>query len=193
MSGPRRDLDREERALWQRVTESARPLGGRAHAVPLSDRPTGPTPDQDADAPGASPAVPPSSGPRARGVMPKPAGLDRRTEQRLRRGAIAIDARLDLHGLTQARAHAALRAFLLDAHKRGWRTVLVITGRAAADSGGLGPDSGADPPRGVLARQVPHWLAGAELRQVVSGFREAHRRHGGRGALYVRVRRQRRA
>jgi DNA-nicking Smr family endonuclease len=124
--------------------------------------------------------------------MPKPAGLDRRTEQRLRRGAIALDARLDLHGLTQARAHGALRAFLLDAHRRGWRTVLVITGTGAADPA-PGPDSAADRPRGVLARQVPHWLAGAELRQVVSGFREAHRRHGGRGALYVRVRRQRRA
>ena len=120
---------------------------------------------------------------------PAPGGIDRRTEQRIRRGAIEIDGRIDLHGLTQKRAHATLGHFLVSAQKKGWRTVLVITGKGAPVGDHSG--SGYGDERGVLYRQVPLWLNGPELGLFVSGFREAHPRHGGRGALYVRIRRLR--
>jgi DNA-nicking Smr family endonuclease len=95
------------------------------------------------------------------------------------RGKQAIDARLDLHGLTQSEAHAALLRFLRNAHRRDARLVLVITGKGR----------GGEP--GVLRRQVPQWLGLPEFRSLVLGFEDAHVTHGGEGALYVRLRRAR--
>ena len=100
---------------------------------------------------------------------------------KLARGSESIDARIDLHGLTQADAHAALARFLRRAQRDGARVVLVITGKGAAGDAHL--------ERGVLKRQVPHWLESAALRPLVVGFESAGARHGGAGALYVRLRR----
>jgi DNA-nicking Smr family endonuclease len=108
------------------------------------------------------------------------APLGRRMKQRVARGKEAIDGRLDLHGLTQSEAHAALLRFLRAASARGARLVLVITGKGAREGGSE---------RGVLKRQVPHWLGLPEFRTLVIGFDNAHITHGGEGALYVRVRR----
>jgi DNA-nicking Smr family endonuclease len=94
-----------------------------------------------------------------------------------------IDARLDLHGMTQTRAHRALFGFLQRAHHEGLTFVLVITGK-----GKMGV---AESERGVLRRQVPQWLSLPEFRSLVVGFEEAHIGHGGEGALYVRIRRSR--
>jgi DNA-nicking Smr family endonuclease len=108
------------------------------------------------------------------------APLGRRMKRSVARGKKAIDARLDLHGLTQAQAHTALLRFLRAASARDARLVLVITGkgrRGEADE------------RGVLRRQVPQWLGLPEFRLYVVGFEDAHTAHGGEGALYVRVRR----
>jgi DNA-nicking Smr family endonuclease len=124
----------------------------------------------------ASPAPEP-----AKPSTPPITPLGRRLRQRVARGREPIDARMDLHGLTQAQAHAALARFLRAASARGARLVLVITGK-----GGRG-----DGERGVLRRQVPHWLALPEFRDLVIGFEDAHIAHGGEGALYVRVRRRR--
>jgi DNA-nicking Smr family endonuclease len=102
--------------------------------------------------------------------------------QKLARGSEPIDARIDLHGMTQADAHAALTHFLRGAQHDGARVVLVITGKGARN---------ADPhaERGVLRRMVPHWLESAALRPYVVGFESAGAGHGREGALYVRVRR----
>jgi DNA-nicking Smr family endonuclease len=97
--------------------------------------------------------------------------------QRVARGREPIDARFDLHGLTQADAHAALSRFLHAASARGARLVLIITGKGTRSEG-------------VLKRQVPLWLALPEFRDLVIGFEEAHAAHGGEGALYVRLRRR---
>ena len=105
--------------------------------------------------------------------------IDRRLRQRLARGRIEIDARIDLHGRTQSEAHAALLRFLRRAQSDGRRTVLVITGKGTAEGG-----------RGVLNRQVPLWLALPEFRTYVLAVEAAHVAHGGEGALYVRLRRR---
>jgi DNA-nicking Smr family endonuclease len=107
--------------------------------------------------------------------------LGRRERSRLSRGRSDIDARLDLHGMTQLRAHRALLSFLQRAHYDGLTFVLVITGKGSV----------ADPERGVLRRQVPQWLSLPEFRSLVVGFEQAHIGHGGEGALYVRIRRAR--
>ena len=119
---------------------------------------------------------------------PKPqapplAPIGRRERAKLSRGRKEIDARIDLHGMTQVRAHRALFGFLQRAHHDGLTFVLVITGK--------GKIGGAEAERGVLRRQVPQWLALPEFRTLVVGFEEAHVGHGGEGALYVRVRRAR--
>jgi DNA-nicking Smr family endonuclease len=106
--------------------------------------------------------------------------MSRREKARLSRGRQEIDARIDLHGMTQARAHRALLAFLQRAHADGAVFVLVITGK-----GRVGGE------QGVLRRQVPHWFELPEFRAIVVGYEQAHIGHGGEGALYVRVRRAR--
>lgn len=117
-------------------------------------------------------------------AAPTAPGLERRVRLALRRGALQVDARIDLHGMYQAEAHGALIGFLMRARATGHTHVLVVTGK-----GGPTYDD-AFSERGVLRRSVPHWLRAPELRTVVLGFEEAARHHGGAGALYVRLRRR---
>jgi DNA-nicking Smr family endonuclease len=177
--GPRsrRPLTADEHALWSSVTRSIAPL---RRARPLrSPEPDAPEPAHPSPPPPLAPAITMPAKPRTPGLAP----LDRRLRQRLARGRERIDATIDLHGLTQAEAHAALAHFLRRAAAGEARLVLVITGK-----GGRAEDF-AD--RGVLRRQVPLWLRSPELRDYVIGFDSAHAAHGGDGALYVRVRRRR--
>src|SRR3954465_2719892 len=90
--------------------------------------------------------------PRVPRTVPPPAapnpGIDRRTAQRVRKGTIEIERRLDLHGMTEAAAHAALDRFIEQAWRQGARMLLVITGKGGAGRG-----------EGVLKRNLPRWLA----------------------------------
>lgn len=181
----RRVLSEDERALWESVTKQARPLRGRkarivkaeAITTSLARNPAAREPGEPAPPPRPAATVKPPPSP------PPLTPLARRERAHLSRGRIEIDARLDLHGMTQARAHRALLHFLQRASGDGLRFVLVVTGKGS----GAGPQS----ERGVLRRQVPEWLSLPEFRAFVIGFEEAHVGHGGGGALYVRVRRGR--
>ena len=178
----KRALTREEAELWESVAKQAKPLRKRARPVKavqdlVEETPakTGPvlrlkSPPVIQVVPAAPPAPPPL------------APLGRRERSKLSRGRKDIDARLDLHGMTQSRAHRVLLNFLHHAQEDGMSVVLIITGKGK---------SGAESERGVLRRQVPQWLSLPEFRSVVIGFDEAHIGHGGEGALYVRVRRAR--
>jgi DNA-nicking Smr family endonuclease len=104
----------------------------------------------------------------------------RKEKQKLARGSASIDARIDLHGMTQAEAHGALRRLLHRSQASGAKFVLVITGK--------GEPNAWRGDRGVLRRQVPMWLALPEFRRYVLGFDVADAGHGGEGALYVRLR-----
>jgi DNA-nicking Smr family endonuclease len=178
----RRALSEEERALWDSVAKQTKPLRKRARAAKPQDAvPVAETPV----AKSMAPPKPISSVKVARAPKPEPpplAPLGRRERSHLSRGRKEIEARLDLHGMTQTRAHRALSGFLQHAHHEGLTFVLVITGKGKM---------GADSERGVLRRQVPQWLNLPEFRSLVVGFEEAHIGHGGEGALYVRIRRSR--
>ncbi|MCJ2045917.1 Smr/MutS family protein [Methylobacterium sp. J-078] len=153
--------------------------------VPLKPAPPKPMARTLAKRAALKPTPPPA--PAAPVVAPAPPqapGLERRVRLALRRGALQVDARIDLHGMYQAEAHGALIGFLMRARASGHTHVLVVTGK-----GGPGYDE-AFSERGVLRRSVPHWLRSPELRGVVLGFEEAARHHGGAGALYVRLRRR---
>lgn len=181
----KRALSEEERALWDSVAKQTKPLRKKPRVAKVV---------QETDVPlAANPAAsPPPAAPAAKRMRPteaKPAPvppplapLGRRERSQLSRGRKEIDARLDLHGMTQDRAHRVLSDFLHRAHAGGLSFVLIITGK-----GKMGPES----ERGVLRRQVPQWLGLPEFRTMVVGFEEAHLGHGGAGALYVRIRRMR--
>jgi DNA-nicking Smr family endonuclease len=183
----KRALSEEEHALWESVAKQTKPLRKKPRAAKA---PPG-SPDAGVDAARSdAPPKPPSATriarapkPQALPVAPPLAPLGRRERSRLSRGRKQIDARLDLHGMTQTRAHHALFGFLQRAHGEGLTFVLVITGK--------GRTVGAESERGVLRRQVPQWLGLPEFRAMVVGFEEAHIGHGGEGALYVRIRRSR--
>lgn len=176
----------EEIELWGRVAETVTPLGPQptpAAATEAEDTAKTP-PKPRAKRPAvATPIVPPPP-PPAKGP-PALATMDKRSRSRISRGVTAIDGRIDLHGLTQAAAEARLKRFLREAQEGGAKIVLVITGKGGDASGG---DDGE---RGILRRMTPHWLSSPSLRDVVVGFEEAARGHGGSGALYVRIRRRR--
>ncbi len=126
---------------------------------------------------------------------PPPEGtLDRRTRQRMMRGQVEIEARLDLHGYGLEAAHERLRQFIVACRARGLRTVLVITGKGAAPFTRHtlhGRDHWHAPERkGQLRRMLPRWLAEPALADHVAGFQPAHPRHGGGGAFYIRLRRR---
>lgn len=166
-----RPLTDAERALWEAVARTAAPLSP-AKAV---------RPEKSKRVAVADASLPPADPPARRRTGAAPEPLDRKTVTRIARGTLGLDGRLDLHGLTQDEAHRILQLFLTEAQANGGRMVLVITGK-----GGGGPDD-----RGVLRRSVPHWLSSPRFRGLVSGFDQAHRSHGGSGALYVRVKRAR--
>jgi DNA-nicking Smr family endonuclease len=196
-----RKLQEEERALWSEITRSVRPLARRSAVSPAG---SGTKRQLLVAAAGSGASKPPASKPPASKVSaskpsaskpshkallipappPRIEGLHRRQKQRLARGVEPIDARLDLHGRTLAQAHAALLRFLRGAQANGARLVLVITGKGAGTE--RHPVE-----RGILYRQVPLWLALPEFRGYVIGFEQAHARHGGVGALYIRLRRHR--
>ena len=174
----RRSLSDEERALWDTVTRAVAPL--RKRKAKKREAPTAATVEPLPATPMRPAKVVLAATPRTQ--APPLAPLGRRMRSKLARGSEPIDDRIDLHGMTQADAHAALAHFLRRAQARGARVVLVITGKGARGGDALSE-------RGILRRQVPHWLESAALRPLVIGFESAGVGHGGAGALYVRLRR----
>jgi DNA-nicking Smr family endonuclease len=186
--GKRRRLSAEELALWRAVASQATPLPGRTlpelpaePAAPIEPLPEPRRPRRAG--PPAAPATPAKPMPPA----PPPelshglvAGVDRRQAERLSRGRLEVEATLDLHGLTQAAAHARLDAFIAASAEAGRRCVLVITGKGLAKQEG-----------GVLRQNVPRWLNEQPNRGRVLVFDYAQQRHGGMGALYVLLKRRR--
>ena len=166
----KRRLDHADAALWSIIAATVRPLPGRSAPKPANPSISNAIHLQMSPTP-----VAPTPAKSTRRPKP-PEPLEPRRLHRLARGRDPILARFDLHGHTQQSARAALTRRLLDAHADGLRQVLVITGK-----GVLGD--------GVLRRRVPEWLAEAPLRGIIAGVSEAHRRHGGEGALYVALKR----
>jgi len=185
MTGRSRKLSRQELDLWRVVTRHVVPLSGepRADVSPETTKASAEILAQPQTAPAVAAAQPAS--PR---MAPPLALLEPRARRKLARGQARPDAKIDLHGMRQDEAHSALQRFISRCHGDGAGVVLVVTGK--------GSQSGADRPhteRGVLRRNVPLWLASPELRRLVVGFEEASQRHGGSGALYVRLRSRTRA
>ena len=174
----RRKPDTEDLRLWSVVAATVRPLKP-SRAAPQAEVASSTPPPQGARA--APPPPPRKHGPAPpliRHPAPPPADVEAALHRRLSRGREALAARIDLHGMTHDGARAALARFIERSANEGWRAVLVITGKGAKGDG-------------ILRRRVPDWLAEPPLRAHVAGLSEAHRRHGGEGALYVALKRPR--
>lgn len=194
-----RGLRPEERALWNQIAGTTRPL----HPTPGPDRPVSafgkaPASPDPAAAPDPAPTPPPivpfrigalaptAGTPSSQSANP-PLRMEARAFARLKRGRMAPEASIDLHGLNRAQALAALQRFVMTSRAQGMRLVLVITGKGEGRQRHdpfLGPG-------GALRREVPLWLEQAPLAQAVNQVTTAHPRHGGDGALYVWLRRTR--
>ena len=189
MSGPEdagrrrtRKLREEEIALWIEVARSI--LARHGATLPRSES----HPQPQAPPKAVKPALSPPPAPKPRPGPPPLAPIERRLKRDLNRGSASADGVIDLHGMTQAQAHGALRGFLAHAQARGAKLVIVITGKGQSKPLERAPLWHDEP--GVLRRVVPHWLRAPELRSIVLGFEEAGPGHGGAGALYVRLRRR---
>jgi DNA-nicking Smr family endonuclease len=181
-----RRLSDEEIDLWIAVAKS---IARRKGAKLPNPRKIEPPPVEAAGSPPEPARKGPVAAPKAPSRPPL-APLEKRLKKQLARGRSAIDQSIDLHGMTQAQAHQALRGFLLYAQAQGDRLVLVVTGKGAPKTKIFEPDGFHAP--GILRRLVPHWLHAPDMRAIVLGFEEAGRAHGGSGALYVRLRRRER-
>ena len=168
---PRRTktLTRLDLELWSAVTADVRPFRARP-IVPQAEPAAQETRAHAAPAPHRDAPLLPRQPPAL-------AEIDHRTRQKLRRGRLEVDAKLDLHGMRQAEAHAALNGFLRRAQADGVKIAIIVTGKGRGGDGA-----------GVLRRLAPMWLQLPGLRDVVAGFGEAARQHGGEGSLYVRIR-----
>ena len=173
----------EESELWRTAMREAKPLKRQR---PPAKKAAAATPPAEAVAPPVrakrlpppAPAPPPAKPPEL--AAGRIAGVDKRLAERLKRGQLAIEGMLDLHGLTQEEAHRQLDGFLAHAAHGGRRCVLVITGKGVWRS-----DSG------ILKEMVPRWLNEAPNRARVLAIANAQPRHGGSGALYVLLKRRR--
>jgi DNA-nicking Smr family endonuclease len=176
-------LSSEERRLWRHVTARDKPLRPIADEIE-ADAAAKPEPKKALKSVALKPAQ--QIAPAPKPEKPKaPRAHDFGAEKRVRRGQVAVEARIDLHGFTQIAAESALETFLLGAQRAKKRAVLVITGR-----GSLEP-SWPYPQRGVLRRRLPEWLDALARDGVVAGYASAHRAHGGDGAFYVFLKQRR--
>lgn len=183
-----RKLGKEERVLWGKVARTARPISGRMEdLLVFEDVEADPTPNPPIASVKPIPPFPqmiiesvqePSTPGVKKDRVHHP--LEKPVKRKLTRGRLALEARIDLHGMFQSEAHAVLLDFLVRAHERGLRHVLVITGK--------GRSMGSD---GALKRAVPMWFSKPEYRHLISSYEDASMNHGGDGALYVRLSRRR--
>lgn len=197
-----RILSEEERKLWRAVVKDAKPLVSAGlvpkpelsrpaempkpgKSVPQVERVTSDHSEGEIKTPARAPA---------RAAAPPLTGLDRRTSQRLARGQLEAEARLDLHGLRQDEAEEALFRFLTRSRAAGLRLVLVITGKGESPFTRHtlhGRHYHEAPERsGVLRAALPVWLASPRFRAEAAGFQPAHPKHGGGGAFYIRLRKK---
>lgn len=185
MSGSGKNLKGEDRVLWGKVARSTRPLPGRMEdLLEFDEQFEKETREQDVPQTAFQQAALSSTALQTPDPVRKPDAhrhhpLERPVKRKISRGHLALEARIDLHGLIQSEAHGMLLDFLLRAHERGLRHVLVITGK--------GSSFGSE---GALKRAVPLWFSLPEFRFLISSYEPAARKHGGEGALYVRLSRR---
>ena len=183
----KRPPDPKERELWRTAMRDVKPLRkGKAAKPKVEHAPSAPAkepaPAKPAAKKTAAPAapLPPKPKPVPELAVGRLADMDKRLAERLRRGQLPIEGKLDLHGLTQGEAHDQLGGFIAVSQKQGRRCILVVTGKGLWREGA-----------GILRENVPRWLNERPNRTRVLAIAQAQPRDGGTGALYVLLKRLR--
>jgi len=201
----RRVLSPDEAALWRRIARNAKPLEkgpATPQAAPDIERAQPPRQAEKTARTSTAPTAQSGKPAQAQRAAPAPPSLDAATARRVRRGRMEVDGKIDLHGMRQAQAHAALERYVARARERGHRCILVITGKGLRTTQtqtqwgrdvswdtSCDADWSVEEP-GVLRRKLPLWLGMEPLRSAVFAMEEAHPRHGGSGAFYLFLRRR---
>ncbi len=175
----RRTLTPDEERLWSHVTRGDMPIETRAYVEDKTHRKIRLEQSRTMEAF----AYPAFSAGDAAVMMGNYAGIDRNTADRFRKGELPLDASIDLHGMNRERAYKALIGFVKAHYDAGSRFVLVITGK--------GSTSGGVEKAGVLRELLPQWLDDSRLAPLVLAFDGAKQKHGGSGAFYILLRRNR--
>ncbi len=177
-----RKLSTEDRILWGKVAKSTRPMPGRMNDIEVFEAALQAEAESEESIRAATAKAAPvtAQAQEVPATAKQPAGrhhpLERPVKRKIAKGRLALEARIDLHGLIQSEAHGMLLDFLLRAHGRGLRHVLVITGKGSS----MGSE-------GALKRAVPLWFSKPEFRFLISSYETAAQHHGGEGALYIRL------
>ena len=190
---PRKGLSDDDREVWNKVAKTVERVEAPVFTEYLESKPRPkihvetPKPFQilSRKEPNISINLAPHPGDMLRKAPPQ---MDRKNFDRLRKGKMNPDRRVDLHGMTAQVAHAVLTQFILGAHATGARLVLVITGKGRIHGE---PDSVMPQRKGIIRHSVPDWLRQTPLRDKVLQTIPAHRKHGGDGAYYVYLKRKR--
>lgn len=184
----KRTLSPGEKAEWRKIARSVKPMDeSKARALEEDDAPPAAEPVKTGKKPAPKRPARLSGHPHPPHHH-APVPVDRSAEKRHRRGKLDLDARIDLHGLTQDQALSTLTHFLRMAWHEGYRNVLVITGKGLSQRERENEPWEYPEKPGVLRRNLPEWLGNQTLSQWVSGYSAAHTRHGGAGAFYVTLR-----
>ena len=176
-------LTADDRILWGKVARSTRPMPGRMRDIEefeasLLEAADDKAAEKQAPAPAAIGTITQDKPSKLASSRHHP--LEKPVKKKLAKGRLELEARIDLHGLFQSEAHSMLLSFIIRAHERGLRHVLVITGKGSS----MGSD-------GALKRAVPLWFSKPEFRHLISSYETSAQKHGGEGALYVRLSRPR--
>ncbi|WP_416878886.1 Smr/MutS family protein [Litorimonas sp.] len=159
---PDRPLKDEERDVWGRVARTVSPRRypkGKGSAKPLPSR------EDFANMLRIAPSV-------SIDTQSTPGRLERNNDKKTRRGRVEIDAKIDLHDMTQSEARPALSRAIMRAVKHNKKCLLVVTGKGVRLNG-------------VLRQNFPNWIKDPTLRPHIATYAQAHIRHGGAGAWYV--------
>lgn len=169
----RRGLSAEDKALWAAVARSIRLLPGREMPEAPPSAAT-PPPLRPADEPPPAPVPKRRLPPPEIAVGDQPSGLDAKRWRALHRGTMRPERKLDLHGMTAAKAHLEVDRFLRACQAEGLRVVCIVTGKGSSTEGG------------VLRRELPHWLNAPAMRPLILGAAHPHRSNSGSVHLLLR-------
>ncbi len=190
-----RRLASDEAALWALVTATVRPLHPVKPATP-GEAPPAPIASPQRRSAGPVKPARPAPPPSAPVTAPPAETLDGSWDRRISSGKLSPDRTIDLHGMTSDSARQLLYREVSNAEALGQRILLVITGKghmpgpAPADLvPGLARPG--HQPRGAIRVSLPRWLGEAGLSHRIAAVRRAHPRHGGMGAAYIILKRQR--
>ncbi len=189
-SPPKGPSPSDEAKLWEALTATVKPQTKPAldqpHAIPsLAARKAYRRMIESTGGQGIIP-LPPLSAPLPSKSKRNANTLDAAWDRDLALGKRSPDKTIDLHGHTLASAHTVLDSALGDAIRSGARLIVLVTGRPATDNPRMPPTG-----RGVIRASVVDWLQSGPYASRIAAIRPAHGKHGGAGALYLILRRER--